>query len=279
MIPSGRPFVKMSGSGNDFVIVDCRSEPPGDLASGDRVRAICARGTGVGADGVVFLQPSSVASVKLTYLNADGSLGELCGNATLCVTRLAVELGVAKPRADFTIETDAGVLPARIADGIPEIELEPVAEVRPAAPGIELTAGERRIGFALAGVPHLVVEVEDLDQVDVLSRGRLLRRHPSLARGANVNFVRREPPNAGAVGRWAIRTYERGVEAETLACGTGAVASAIMLTEWGEADHRVELLTRSGRSLRVRLRRSDSGWIPTLGGDARVVFQGVLSEV
>src|SRR5881392_4092525 len=112
MIPFGREFFKMSGSGNDFVFVDTRNEPPGALALPDVVGAICNRGTGIGADGVVFLERSNTATVRLTYLNADGSRGDLCGNATLCTARLSRELGIVGA-GEFAIETDSGVLKAR----------------------------------------------------------------------------------------------------------------------------------------------------------------------
>ncbi|MFI5229472.1 MAG: diaminopimelate epimerase, partial [Gemmatimonadales bacterium] len=97
MIPSGRSFFKMSGSGNDFIMVDARSEPPGALADPAVIARLCARGTGVGADGIVFLERSAAAALKLTYLNSDGSPADFCGNATLCTVRLAIELGAAKP--------------------------------------------------------------------------------------------------------------------------------------------------------------------------------------
>src|SRR5215510_13556392 len=153
MIPAGRTFYKMSGSGNDFVMVDARTEPPGRLAETEVVQQICARGTGVGADGIVFLEPSKTAAIRLIYLNADGSRADLCGNATLCTTRLAIELGAALP-VGFEIETDSGTIAARIKDGRPEIDLQPVREVRPELPEIQREAGERRMGFALVGVPH-----------------------------------------------------------------------------------------------------------------------------
>src|SRR3569833_1908269 len=107
MIPTGRQFYKMSGSGNDFVFVDARAEAPGRLLEPAVIQGLCARATGVGADGIAFLERSSKADVRLTYLNADGSRADFCGNATLCTTRLSVELGVAKP-AGFRIETDSG---------------------------------------------------------------------------------------------------------------------------------------------------------------------------
>jgi diaminopimelate epimerase len=270
VIPTGRRFFKMSGSGNDFVFVDARLEPAGDLATPAFIEAVCARGTGVGADGIVFLLPStSGAAVRMRYLNSDGSLAALCGNATLCTARLALELGQVGS-GDFVIETDSGPVVARVADGLPEIDLQPPRDVDECV-DIPLTSGERRIGYALVGVPHLVVLCEDVDEADVIGRGRSLRHHPGLAQGANVNFV-----SGSATTGWRVRTYERGVEAETLACGTGAVATGILLGLWGEDGNDLALQTRSGRSLRVRL---PEGRDPSLSGDAQIVFLGTLAEI
>src|SRR4051812_35844177 len=186
---TGREFVKMSGSGNDFVMVDARRKPPGELAEAKVIGRLCARATGIGADGIVFLEPSKKADIKLTYLNSDGSLADLCGNATLCTTRLAVRMGAARPEA-LTIETGAGIIRARILDsGLPEIDLEEVVDVKPEVPGIPIAGAEQRIGFVRPGIPHLVVQVPDVAQVDVVGRGRPLRFHKSLRDGANVNFV------------------------------------------------------------------------------------------
>jgi diaminopimelate epimerase len=272
MLPTGRTFFKMSGSGNDFVMVDAMREPPGALAHVESVQTVCARATGVGADGVVFLEPSEVADYRMTYLNSDGSRADLCGNASLCSARLATELGIVT-RTEFRFETDAGVLGARILPEGQEVDLQPVSEVRRNLP-FRLESGERWIGFALAGVPHLVVRVDDVGTVDVVGRGRPLRHDTSLANGANVNFV--APDGAGG---FRVRTFERGVEGETLACGTGAVATAILLSEAGEADSRISLTTRSGRVLRVRLVRSAEGWRPSLSGEARLVFEGRFGEL
>lgn len=270
----GRRFYKMSGSGNDFVVVDARTEAPGRLAEPTVVQRICARGTGVGADGIVFLQPSTKASVQLVYLNADGSRAAFCGNATLCGTRLGFGLGIGKG-GDLTIETDDGVVPGRMRGASPEIDLPPVVEVRERV-DVELGTGETRAGFALVGVPHLVIRCDDARLVDVVGRGRPLRSHPAFPIGANVNFV-----SALGDGRWRMRTYERGVEAETLACGSGAVASAIFLTTWGDATlgSAVELVSSSGLTLTVRLSRANDSWQPSLSGEGRVVFVGNLAEV
>jgi diaminopimelate epimerase len=272
MLPTGRTFFKMSGSGNDFIMVEAMLEPPGSLAHAETVRRVCARATGIGADGVVFLEPSEVADYRMTYLNSDGSRADLCGNASLCSARLATELGIVH-NTEFHFETDAGILDARLESEGPEVDLPVVSEVTTSLP-FRLGPGERWIGFALAGVPHLVVLVDDVSTVDVVGRGRPLRHDASLADGANVNFVSPRPD-----GGFRIRTFERGVEGETLACGTGSVATAILLTETGEAAGEVTLTTRSGRVLRVRLRRSAEGWWPSLSGEARIVFEGRFGEL
>jgi diaminopimelate epimerase len=272
MIPFGREFLKLSGSGNDFVFVDTRGQPAGSLASPDIVAAICKRGTGIGADGIVFLEPPERAALRIVYLNADGSRADLCGNATLCAARVGRELSIVGDE-EFLIETDVGALKARFVDGTPEIDLAPVTEIRPDA-GLPLERGEHRMGFALVGVPHLVIPVDDVDSVDVVGRGRPLRRHASLKAGANVNFVQKRPDGA-----FEVRTYERGVEAETLACGTGAVATAILLIDWGLTVGPVRIRTRSGRELRVRLSGSRQARVPSLSGDARVVYRGEFGEL
>jgi diaminopimelate epimerase len=272
MLSTGRGFYKMSGSGNDFVVVDAMREPAGALAEPSMVQALCARATGIGADGMVFLEPSSEADYRITYLNSDGSRADLCGNASLCSARLAVELGIVSS-TEFRIETDAGILAARFQSDAAEVDLQPVTDVRPRLP-FRLESAERWIGFAHVGVPHLTVRVDDVSRVDVVGRGRTLRFEPSLAQGANVNFV---SPDSG--GSWLIRTYERGVEGETLACGTGAVASAILLRERDEAQGSVALRTRTGRVLTVRLARLRGAWQPSLSGETRLVFRGNVGEI
>lgn len=273
MLPTGRTFYKMSGSGNDFVMVDATSVPAPELLEAVTVQAVCARATGIGADGIVLLQPSRHADYRMTYLNSDGTRADLCGNASLCSARLAGELGVLRTR-EFRFETDVGVLAGRLLESGPEIDLPPVSGVRRDLP-IRLEGGEHWIGFAVAGVPHLVVRVDDVSTVDVVARGRLLRHDASLgAPGANVNFV-----SAGRSGGWRIRTFERGVEGETLACGTGSVGTAVLLADAGLAAHMVELTTRSDAILSVRLVQSDEGWRPSLSGEARIVFQGQFGEL
>ncbi|MHB1094717.1 MAG: diaminopimelate epimerase [Gemmatimonadaceae bacterium] len=276
-IPNGHPFYKMSGSGNDFIFFDARSDTgvAHELDNPESVRELCATGTGIGADGVVFLQSDTYQAFRIRYFNRDGSLGELCGNASLCSVRLARELGII---GDGTchFETDAGAMTGHFRDGRPEIDLQMVHDLKPETE-FDREAGEQRIGFANPGVPHVVILVDDVSKVDVVGRGRPLRLDRRLKHGANVNFV--APAGAGS-SEFLIRTYERGVEAETLACGTGAVASAALLHEWGLAGQVVRLGTKSGRTLTVTLHRKPDGHLwPSLSGEARVVYQGRTAEI
>jgi diaminopimelate epimerase len=266
----GRRFYKMSGSGNDFVFFDEADGPSGGLRRTAAIESMCARGTGVGADGVVFFDRSDPAAIAISYYNSDGSVGELCGNATLCTVRLAEILGTPID-GDLLVSTDAGDVAGRLVEGIPEIDLEAVTDVSPDWPAIPPVAPELRVGYALVGVPHIAIEVPEIAAVDVIGRGSEVRRHKSLAHGANANFLAR-----AADDRWAIRTYERGVEAETLACGTGAVAAAILLMSWGKVRGPVRLVTKSGRELTVTLRREGDLWYPSLKGSAELVFTGEL---
>jgi diaminopimelate epimerase len=262
-------FFKMSGSGNDFVVVDVRTHQIPQLTEPEMIRALCARGTGIGADGLVLLEAAPEVDFRMAYYNADGSRASMCGNAALCCTRLATELGGPTAR-DLAFETDAGRLKGRIRDGVPEIDLTPVTLVVDEA-AIPLEPGEQRIGFAAAGVPHLTVLCEDVERVQLDRRGRSLRLDPSvMPDGANANFVSKD----GKSGVWDMRTFERGVEGETLACGTGAVASAVLLTRWGVATSPVSIRTRSGLTLTVRLSRSQDAWLPSLSGEGRIVFEG-----
>jgi diaminopimelate epimerase len=268
----GRNFWKMSGSGNDFVFFDAMVVPAGSLETASVIDALCERRTGIGADGVVFLEPHERHAFLMRYFNRDGSLAEMCGNAALCSTRLAVELGIVGA-GTFTFETTSGPVTARLVEGLPEIDMVPVTEFMSNF-DIETATDESRIGYARVGVPHLVVEVGDVARVEVLVRGRALRRLPSLPAGANVNFISRLQD-----GSWAIRTYERGVEEETLACGTGAVASAALLQAWGAAKGVIELRTRSGRSLVATVPEPGDAGPPTLRGEGRIVFSGSLGDV
>jgi diaminopimelate epimerase len=268
VLPGHRRFWKMTGSGNDFVFFDARTEPAGDLEGPDAIGAICDRRRGVGADGVVFFESDAEEIYGIRYFNRDGSLAEFCGNASLCSVRLAAELGVVQPGQQFRFQTSSGVIPGRMGPQGPEVGMPPVLDANPAFDAA-LEDGESRIGFARVGVPHLVVACGDVSAVDVERRGRALRHDPGLRAGANVNFVSRRGPD------WTYRTYERGVEEETLACGSGSVAAAAMLMAWNVERAPLTLITSSGAPLRI----SFNGDAPALSGEGRLVFEGTLRDV
>ena len=272
----GLVVYKMTGSGNDFVMLDGRSTTPAEWTPAD-MTALCARGTGIGADGVVFVSPGAgPRSARMTYFNSDGSHAAMCGNAALCSVRLAARLGLAPP-AGMSLETDSGVYEARAPGDAERAELHLTALAPPApVPRLALVDGEHRAALATVGVPHLVVLVDDVDRVDLIVRGRALRFDPALGPpGANVNFVSAAPET----GRWRMRTYERGVEGETLACGTGSVAAACALHDWGMAELPLSVVTRTGRLLGVQARKNAEGCYDDvwLAGEARLVFRGVLT--
>jgi diaminopimelate epimerase len=211
----------------------------------------------------------------MAYWNADGSHGALCGNAALCSGRLAVALELASA-GEFCLLTDAGVVRVRAPEGSETAEINlPDLELPSEHPGIAAAPGERWFSFGSAGVPHLVVRVDDVDSVDVEGRGCSLRSDQTLgSEGANVNFV------MPFDGLWSIRTYERGVEGETLACGTGTVVAALALAARREAMMPVRFRSRGGPELTVRAviegSRATEVW---LGGEGRLVFRGVWEAI
>ena len=257
-------FYRLSGGGNDFLaLVEPEREP-----SAAEVRAWCRRGLSLGADGL-FLLRRSAAGARMSHFNADGSPAGLCINGTRCAARLAAELGWVEE--ELVIETGAGEVPARLT-GRREVALTLPA---PAAPA-ELTlehGGERHAGWLIdTGVPHFVLLwPRPLGAAPVAELGPPLRRHPALGRaGANVDFARFPEP-----GRLEIRTFERGVEAETLACGTGVLAAAAVGVATGRLDWPVQALTAGGFELTVDAAGPQR---LSLAGDARLVASGTLRD-
>ncbi|MFI5209168.1 MAG: diaminopimelate epimerase [Gemmatimonadales bacterium] len=268
------PFFKMTGSGNDFVMFDGRVSSAASW-SPDRIREVCDRRMGVGGDGLVVLTPEAPDVVRMSFWNCDGSVAAMCGNAALCSTRLAERLGMA-PGEGMTLVTGAGSFRTRCT---PEpwqaaLNLPPVA-LPVSLAQVPLHPGELRLHLGTVGVPHAILEVQDIEGIDLERRGRELRFHPAMGpAGANVNFIGPTRPGEPT----AIRTYERGVEAETLACGTGTVAAALALAGQGTLRLPASFKTRSGRHLEVNARlaegRAEDVW---LGGEGRLVFTGELA--
>lgn len=273
----GTVVYKMTGSGNDFVMLDGRCTDP-DRWPAEQVASICDRRSGIGADGLVILTPDGDGSVRMIYWNSDGSRAAMCGNAALCSARLAVYLEMVEP-GDLCLLTDAGPVRAR-SDGAGDaarISLPDFA-VPAAVAGLPPGPGERWLALATVGVPHLVVRVDDIERVQVQERGRSLRYDPKVGPGgANVNFV--APPETEG-GPWRIRTYERGVEGETLACGTGTVAAAVALAGRGEATLPMRFRSRGGPELTVGAEleagKAAEVW---LGGQGRLLFRGVWEGI
>jgi len=269
-------FFKMTGSGNDFVMLDGREHQLSDWPA-ERIASVCARQTGVGADGVVLLTPEGADRVRMQYFNADGSFAAMCGNAALCSTRLAARLGMA-PAAAMTLLTPAGEVLSHCTGAGQEAEINlPAVEPLVRIEGI-CRAGEHQAWLGLVGVPHLIVLVDEVDRLDVVERGRQLRFDPTLGpAGANVNFI---SPPAGPGKPWLIRTYERGVEGETLACGTGTVAAALLLVQVGRTQLPLVFASRSGSQLSVRATPTTEGGFDEvwLQGEGRFVFDGALSK-
>lgn len=261
-------FSKMSGSGNDFIVVDNRK---GTIPAGEGAglaRALCRRRFSVGADGLILLRQSPRADFAWNFFNADGSEAAMCGNGGRCAARFAFVNGLAPEKMCF--ETGAGVIKAEVKGRRVKLQLpDPYgyrAEVRVKAGGKVLTPG-----FVVVGVPHAVVKVQDLEATPVQQWGRTVRNDPQFApEGTNVNFYR---PSGKQ--RIDVRTYERGVEGETLACGTGSVATALVAAAAGEVRGPVALTTRGGEKLKVYFRRRGTSFREVyLEGEADFVYEG-----
>jgi diaminopimelate epimerase len=260
-------FTKMSGAGNDFVVLDAGTweSVPGDRAAW--VRAVCRRGVSVGADGVLVVGPESGGRRPVVFFNPDG--GEaFCGNGTRCAARYAAtrEAGL----ATMTLATSVGAVSARVDGRVVRLTLPPPQDSGEVV--LENASGIFRGRRVVAGVPHVVIPVEGLASYPLERVGPLLRRDPALGRlGANVNLVERDEH-----GRIHVRTWERGVENETLSCGTGAVAVA-MAARLAGAPETVIVVPRSGLSLTVTIEGDpERPTSATLEGDARFVFDGML---
>src|SRR5215470_3884240 len=262
-------FTKMNGAGNDFILFDNRT---GDVDL-DRyqIAQLCDRHRGIGADGILLLEkPTNRADFRMRYFNADGGEAEMCGNGARCFARFANK--VARQKEKISFETPAGVISAELKGDLVTLRMTEPTDLRL---NVDLsTANENKaVHFINSGVPHVVIPVAKIDDADVRSEGAAIRYHKMFSpNGTNVNFIEKRGPN-----KIAIRTYERGVEGETLACGTGIVASALIFAATEKGSDPITVLAHGGDELQVGFERTrDQFRNVTLTGPAEFVFEGTI---
>ena len=262
-------FAKMNGAGNDFVMIDNRA---GDVRlNSAQIARICDRHRGIGADGILLLEKARNGSdFRMRYFNSDGGEAEMCGNGARCFARFANKVAGASGKISF--ETPAGVIGAELHHELVTLHLSEPTDLRLNI-ALRLAGKTKNVHFINSGVPHVVVPVAQLDDVDVRRDGAAIRHHEMFSpKGANVNFIEKRGSK-----NIAIRTYERGVENETLACGTGVVASALIFAATENAGGPIGVLVRGGSELTVGFKRAGDNFRDvTLTGPAEFVFEGTI---
>lgn len=263
-------FTKMNGAGNDFVLVDNRAQSI--RLTREQIVRLCDRHRGIGADGLILLIPcaSGKADWAWQFYNDDGSTGEMCGNGARCFARFVQKLtGRDRP---FTFETEAGVINAAFQGRNVTVTLTPPGKLE-LNRKVSLSAGTQTIHSVNTGVPHAVLFVPDADRAMLETLGPEIRRHPGFGpRGTNVNFVQVLGP-----GRVRVRTFERGVEGETLACGTGVTASALVASRVHQFNSPVKVRVQGGDELEVGFRENNGDFLDVrLSGPADFAFEGTL---
>jgi diaminopimelate epimerase len=262
------PFVKMSGAGNDFIVFAADDLP--DIDYGWLAKRICTRAMSVGADGLIIVTPHDDASARIQFFNPDGSVAEMCGNGSRCAARYVFDNRLVR-KSEFKLLTDSGDLPVqRLEDGDFRVVMPPPRQIQLDYLMQEDESMSMTVDSVRVGVPHCVIPLEGLDDVpdsQLIRIGRALRYGEKFPDGVNVNFV--EKQQDGAIRQ---RTYERGVENLTRACGTGATAIASVLMKRGVVDPPVELVVDGGR-LTIAVENNEY-W---LSGDARMIYTGVMN--
>jgi len=262
-------FTKMNGAGNDFVMIDNRA---GNVRlQPEQIVRICDRHRGVGADGILLLEKgSNGADFRMRYYNRDGGEAEMCGNGARCFARFAKKVAGAPERISF--QTPAGLIGARLHGDLVTLNMSDPTDLRLNL-RLQIDGEDAVVHYINSGVPHVVVPVARLDVVHVFTQGAAIRRHKKFSpQGANVNFIEKR----GAQ-KILVRTYERGVEDETLACGTGVVASALIFAVTEKVDGPVSVTVRSGSELSVDFKRAGNQFRNvTLTGPAEFAFEGTI---
>jgi diaminopimelate epimerase len=266
------PFSKMSGSGNDFIIIDNRNRVVDEIELEGFIRSVCRRKMSVGADGLILIESSDNADFSWRFYNSDGSRAEMCGNGARCAARFAYINGIAGE--NLTFETDAGIVHGQVKSGRAKVKMPDPTNLH-LEHAIDLKNGPLTVSSINTGVPHVVIVKDDLEDIDVFGLGREIRNHEAFApAGTNVNFICRQRE-----GQLAIRTYERGVEDETLACGTGSIASALITACHLNWPSPINLVTRGGESLTIHFKQNQGAFSDVyLEGDARLIYKAQLGE-
>jgi len=268
------PFTKMSGSGNDFIVIDHREPFIDQEQLPSLAKAICQRKFSVGADGLILIETSTEADFAWNFLNADGSIAEMCGNGARCAARFAYLNGIAP--ATMRFKTLAGIIEAEIVAHSVKLKMT-TPEGLALGQKIAINNQEQEVHSLNTGVPHAVVFTDDASNAPVVDWGRAIRQHGHFQpAGTNANFVQ-------VLGEKElhVRTYERGVEDETMACGTGAVAAAIIAAISGKVKPPVKVITSGGEPLIIHFAEPTDGQPVTevyLEGAARIIYQGQLAE-
>lgn len=266
------PFTKMSGSGNDFILIDNRRRILKEDFLKRFVKAVCKHRLSVGGDGVILIEPSRQADFRWRLFNADGGEAEFSGNGARCAARFAYLRKIGKNR--LTFETLAGLVRAEIKKTEVKVQFPDVKDLRL---NLKIPLDDQSwIGhFINTGVPHVVNYVNDLDIIDVVEIGKAMRHHSLFQpAGANVDFAMLMDPNTVR-----LRTYERGVEDETLACGTGSVAAALVTGALAKGQSPVTIISRSGKPLTVHFRWDGLSFSDVfLEGEAMTIYEGQMWE-
>lgn len=264
------PFSKMSAGGNDFIIIDNRQKILESQDAKECAQKACRRKLSIGADGLILIENSKKADFKWRFFNADGSEAEMCGNGGRCVARLAYLKGIVSPT--LTFETLAGIIKAEVLGEKVKLQL-PLPYNATYDLKLVLDGTSYLLDTITVGVPHVVMYVEDLANCQVVKLGKLIRfSEPFKPAGTNVNFI--SIKNGSTI---AIRTYERGVEDETLACGTGAVAAVLITNEKKGVASPVSVLTQGGEILTVHFTKEDQILKEVfLEGSANLIYEGEL---
>ena len=262
-------FTKMNGAGNDFILFDNRT---GDIdLDRNQIAQLCDRHRGIGADGILLLEnPTNHTDFRMRYFNADGGEAEMCGNGARCFARYANKVGGQKEKISF--ETPAGVISAELKGDSVTLRMTQPTDLRLNV-DLSVAAENKAVHFINSGVPHVVIPVAKIDDANVRRDGAAIRYHKMFSpNGTNVNFIEKRGAN-----KIAIRTYERGVEDETLACGTGIVASALIFAANEKSSSPITVLARGGDELQVGFEKVEGGFRNvTLTGPAEFVFEGTI---